>query len=521
MAESSITIDKNRLVQMGFRLKPVDSATRPGDVNTNQPPDNPQGALWAIGEQFTTKLLLLWTYMNEIRRVADATAFTNMAGALALVVEVIDTAKNPPTGATALAEVEFDIFAESPETGKHRLRVTEKVYDPKHLRSLREYQRLHDAGLRILHESALQQVVNAYERLIGDLIRWHLNYDPAAAPKNQTLTYQELLQFESIEEAQRRVVQSFLSEFLRTKTAPQQLDYFREHFNADVKAHFPKLAEFEEIVLRRHTIVHAGGVVTPEYLRRVRSLGNLPFKAGEEGAVIELTTEYIQSAWCIVYALGTILLHQIGRQSARDRKKKEEEEQADLFVVMYPFKALQEKIYEAADVILNYATKLRLATNTHDLMVKINLAQTLKWQHREEDMRNLLDPIDWKATSNRFRACAAALRNPDEFGELLSAAVRDKELSLEELYEWPVFSEVRTHSKFPEWVQAAFGGSTSPAHQTFVPSPINVNHKAVLADLLAGISRRGGLVFQSISDADSGSAPVQNNGKPEDEKSPS
>jgi hypothetical protein len=311
-------------------------------------------------------------------------------------------------------------------------------------------------------------------------------------------------------------VQSFLSDFLRNKSAPQQLEYFREHFNVDLKAHFPKMAEFEEIVLRRHTIVHAGGVVTPEYLRRVRSLANLPFQPGKEGTVVALEKEYIESAWSIVYALGTILLHLIGRQCARDRKNKEEEEQADLFVIMYPFRALQEKIYGAPEIILNYATKLRLATNTHDLMVTINLAQTMKWQHREEDMKMILAPIDWKATSNRFRACAAALRDPDEFGELLSAAVRDNELSLENLYEWPVFSEIRNHTKFPEWVQKAFGGSGSPPHQSFVPSLINFNHKAALKDIFDQLSPRAGFRIEAVEGPDSSDSHGRGNGKSAD-----
>jgi hypothetical protein len=497
MSETPQRNEKSNFLSMGFRLKPIDPDKEQETVADDNPQEAPQDCFRRIGDQFSTKLLLLWTYIREIGSVANATTFTNMASALALTFEVIDSAKQQSASTIPLAEVEFEIRAGDTENPADTLRLTEKVYEPRHLKSLQEYTQFHDAALRILHESALQQIVNAYERLIGDLIRWHLTYDPEAAPKDQTITYRELLQIETMDEAKRRVVQTVLSDFLRTKSAPQQLEYFREHFNADVKNHFPKMAEFEELILRRHTLVHAGGLITPEYLRRVRALKNLPYQPGTEGSIVELDRPYIESAWSIVYSLGTILLHLVAQQCARNRKRPDEEDQADFFVLHYPFKAIQERLYAAAEMILNYAKPLRLAKTTNDLMVKINLAQTLKWQQREDEAKALLQTVDWKATSNLFRTCVAALRDPDEFGDLLTAAVRDKDLSRESLYEWPVFTEVRKDSRFPEWVQQAFGGPDSPANERFPPSLLNFEHEAKLKEIMNYFKSRADAQLES------------------------
>ena len=340
-------------------------------------------------------------------------------------------------------------------------------------------------------------MVNAYERLIGDLIRWHLTYEPDAAPKEQALTYRELLQFESLDEAKRKVLQTFLSDFIRNKNTPQQLEYFQQHFNADIKSQFPKMPQFEELILRRHTIVHAGGIITPQYLRRVRSIKHLPFEPGPEGTLVELDKPYIESGWSIVSSLGTILLHLIARNSARARKAPEEENEADHFVIQYPFKAIQERIYPAAEMILNYAKPLHLAKTTNELMVKINLAQTLMWQDREEDALDLLQSVDWQSTSNVFRTCVAALRNPDAFADLLAAAVRDKELTLENLYEWPVFTNIRTDPRFPEWLQRAFDSSDSPIRERFPPALLTFEHEAKLKEIFDYLNSRGNLRIES------------------------
>ena len=506
-------MEKVKVINLGFRIKPIDSNETSKETENENSSESPQASFQYIGGQFTTKLLLLWTYMNEIGRVASDTRVTNMAGALALLVEIIDSAKTSPPSAKPLAEAEFRVIFESDEKKPTTFKLSGKVYEHQHLKVLMEHQRLHDAATRILYESALQQIVNAYERLIGDLIRWHLTYEPGEAPKDQSITYRELLQFGTMEEAQRKVIQSFLSEFLRTKTATQQLDYFREHFGCDLKANFPKMAEFEELVLRRHTIVHAGGVITPEYLRRVRSLGKLPFQPGQEGAIVELDKTYIESAWSTVYALGSILLHLIAKQCARDRKIKDEENQADNFVIMYPFKVIQEKVYDAAETILRYAMPLHLAKSTNNLIVTINLAQTLKWQDRDEEARALLEPIDWQATSNLFRACAAALRDPNQFGDLLTAAVRDKEIRLEDLYEWPVFTEIRKDSRFPDWIKQAFGGSDSPTTQRFAPSLLDFKRETTLTDLINLLDPKSGFKLERTTDISPDVDVQQNNGK--------
>ena len=79
MTEPKHETEPLKLLSMRFRLKPVDTIEASEKTSGKTPLEQPQLSFRHIGEQFSTKLLLLWTYMNEIGRVADATTFTNMA----------------------------------------------------------------------------------------------------------------------------------------------------------------------------------------------------------------------------------------------------------------------------------------------------------------------------------------------------------------------------------------------------------------------------------------------------------
>ena len=477
-------------VNVSFSITP---ATREGsrrDGDDAQPPVDKQASLRGIGDQFTTKLLLLWTYMKEIGQVAHATTFTNLTSMIVLILDVIDTAKLQSATLQPLAEVQFILEIGRGGEEKKTLRVTEKIYEHRHLRSLMDAGQFYDAARRILYESAIQQIVNAYERLIGDLLRWQLTWNPDAAPKDQTISYRDLLQFADLAEAKRRVIQNVLTDFIRSKSSSDQLEYFRKEFNADVRSHFPRLDEFSELVLRRHSIVHAGGLVTPEYLRYARSLKALPFDLPTEGTFFKLDQSYVESAWSVVYALGVILFHLLNRQYAKHNNAVEDEESGDTFMNHSAFRAIQQTIFPAAELILNYGSRLRLAKTTTDLMVIINLAQTLKWQGREDEARAVLEKTDWAATNNLFRLSVAALRDPENFPDLLIAAAREKSISLEDIYEWPVFNEIRRDERFSDWVQDAFGCPGSVSNEVFSPALLNFDHEASLTKFLETLTGR-------------------------------
>lgn len=61
----------------------------------------------------------------------------------------------------------------------------------------------------------------------------------------------------------------------------------------DLSSSFPDLPKFKEFILRRHAIVHAGGNVTSEYLRRARSINGIDVRNLKKGQRLPVDSQYV------------------------------------------------------------------------------------------------------------------------------------------------------------------------------------------------------------------------------------
>jgi hypothetical protein len=443
-----------------------------------------------IADRFATRVQLIWTFLKEIGTVADATSFTNMASVFVLLLEIADAAQGKDD-ADALAVCKLALGGTTDDGTPQAVEISAPVHEERHLKSLRERTKYHDAALRLLHESAVQQLVNAFEHLLGDIVRRHIFNNTGAASRDEKITYQELLEFSSLEEAQRRVVERQVTDFIRNNDTPQYFKYLKDSLGVDVQSHFPGLPRFRELVYRRHAIVHAGGLVTPEYLRRVRSLGVLKTLPAE-GRILDLPEAYITDSWDLVYALGITTLHLITRAEAKSRHDQDKEEEADYWLINAGYWAIEQQRYSCAEQIFGYASKLHLSKNSCQLTVLINLAQSLKWQKRDSECEALLAEEDWGATNSLFRFCAHVLRDEAEVSQHLTRAVADGELTLESIYSWPVFQGFRKRPDFSSLLDKAFGVGWKRPEETFPASLLDFKHDSTLDAILKHLAKVGG-----------------------------
>lgn len=437
-----------------------------------------------IAQDYITILQMLWKYMNSIGSVAQKTSITNLAS-LPIIFEEISAREKLAKEEKPIAAVAFKIVLRGANGEEETKEIKSKVFEIEHLRVLQEFSQYYNAALRILNETALQQIINAYEKLLGELLTWYLYTNPDAAPKEQNISYKDLLSFTSLEEAKRYVVDQEIENFLKRKDTDEQLKYLKNELKADLSSHFHKLNDFKEIMLRRHAVVHAGGIASAEYMRRAKKISKINLSDINEGEKLPLSARYIINAWNTLYALGVILLHLVARESARSKKSKQEEEQSDKFLTNAAFNCIKNKQYTSAELILSYANRLTLASDTSNLMVIVNLAQTYLWQNDQEKCDELLNTRDWRAYSSTFQLCVAALRDETElFKTLLSEMAVKKAISITELCEWPVFRLMRGKNEFKEWVKEAYGREISTVTELFKPKLINTSPSETLTALI-------------------------------------
>ena len=441
-------------------------------------------------QQFATRLQLLLTYRREIGKVAAATSFANSVGIFALLSEMAEASRQG-NDADALASFSLDLICEDDDGGHHRISTSGPIYEQHHVTAIANRIKYNDAALRLLHETSVQQLVNSYERLLGDIARSHIFENTHVLGRARTLTYREILEFRSLDEVKRAVVEAETTNLIRNHDTTERLKWLREHVGADVRSQFPDIDAFRALELRRHAIVHAGGIATSEYRRRLKALGEDEVAA--EGTPLLLSSEYIARAWDVVYALGIVTGHLASVARARALGDVEQQAIADGQLNTAAVWAIDQRRYEAAQTILEYARKRTLSRTMHQLMVLVNLAQTYKWQGRGKDCRDLLRSQDWEATSDGFRLCVAVLEDEDA-EQYLVRAVRSGNITLAQLYEWPVFRKFRERDGFSATIERVFGPDARPPLEKIPASLLDFSHEDTLRELLrhlAELSKEG------------------------------
>jgi hypothetical protein len=84
------------------------------------------------------------------------------------------------------------------------------------------------------------------------------------------------------------------------------------------------------------------------------------------------------------------------------------------------------------------------------ICVQVNYWQSLKWQGKlGNEIKKEIETIDLEGKSNRIRmAIYALLDKKEDFFRVAKATLKSKEISSNELQEWPIFKEMRQDPKF-------------------------------------------------------------------------
>jgi len=436
-----------------------------------------------ICHRFTTVLQMLWKYMHEIGPVAEAASISNFLSMPLLIEELTERQNNASSDETPLAIFNLEITLEGKKKDK---KIHEKIpiFEIKHIERTRKLQEYHNAALNILHETALQHIINTWEKMLGDILAWRLRICPESATKNKEIKYSDVLSFESFNEVKEHIISKEVEDFIRKKSLEEQLEYFKKECKADISSNFPRLFELREAMLRRHAFVHTGGMATNEYLSKVKKIRKWKDPSIKAGTPLELKPSYIKNTWSIVYSAGVALIHLVATEYYRNIGKKDKADTADEFLINESFTNIQNNQLEAALEILKYAKKLKLATNTNDLMVLINLAQTYKWMNKEKECNELLKSYDWESCSSDFRLCVSALKNDiKEFKKQLKITASEKRLKAGDLFEWPVFRLLRNKEDFDKWVCEAFNISSYDRSKLYAPKIIDFNHEETVNEI--------------------------------------
>lgn len=431
--------------------------------------------LHQIGHNFTTVLQMLWKYINSIGLLAESTSNTSMATVFILLDEIEKIEKTK--SGKHIAEINVKLIGKDKDGNQKNEDKTIKIFDKEHLSKIIEFNNHNRAASTILHDTAIQQLINAWEKLLADLVNWFYTNNPDRISNQKHISFNKLLQISDLDELKQTIIDSEIKSFLGENTTQEQIKFFDDNFKTNFKSFFHKFDQLIFIIYVRHLIVHYGGIVTKEFETKIGKLKNIKHSLiVTRGEKIELTPEFIKNSWETIYLAGVLLVHRIAKNQTPHQI-----EILDNFLNNSAFANIQKEQFTSAVSILEYADSIHIAKTRIFWSVKINLAQTYKWQGENEKFQKVIDDIDIDAANSRFQLCVAALTEDSEtFVFKLNEVSINNLVTVSELYEWPVFSKMRENPEFNKWVEDAYGCKLSKLQALLQPKLLDLSPKSTI-----------------------------------------
>ena len=240
---------------------------------------------------------------------------------------------------------------------------------------------------------------------MANIISIYYRYNEDKISKENVLNYNQILQFSTLDEVKKAVIDCEVRSFLK-KSPSEQLSEFKKIFGVDFRSKFSDYDSLLELIYTRHLIVHGGGIVNNDYLNKVKHLKDRTLKDLQTGKRLVTNAKYIIDSWKKLYVAGVILTHQI---IAKCYPTLHEENDNTLNNAAYHNIKLEQ--LDAALSILEYAEGIRIHDTNIKWILKLNLAQTYKKLGNDEACEKLLNASEWKVASSKFQLCVNSIND--------------------------------------------------------------------------------------------------------------
>lgn len=310
-----------------------------------------------------------------------------------------------------------------------------------------------ETAVELLPRTFLVSFVSVYDAYLGRLIKTLLETRPEILESSERqLSYKQLAQFDSIDTARSRIIESEVESILR-QSHSDQFKWLEKKFNIKLTSGLASWQTFIELTERRNLFVHTHGVVSSQYVNVCESHScELSCKAGD---TLEASPKYLVTAYKCLYEIGVKLSQVLWRKLCP-----KELESADMALNDISYDLLSEEKYDLSTRLLEFAVKIlpRHSSDSYRRMFVINLAQAYKFSKREKEAAELLDKDDWSACSDNFAICVAVLRDDFDSAAMIMRRIGTSGLVLEQQYlDWPVFKLFRESDQFKKTFLEVFG----------------------------------------------------------------
>lgn len=305
---------------------------------------------------------------------------------------------------------------------------------------------------KVLPESLFVSLISQYDSFTNNLLKILFELRPEYINNSEReLTFSQLVEFKSIEEAREYIIEKEVETVLR-KSHSEQFDYLEKKLGIPLRKNLPVWQTFVEITQRRNLFVHCDGIVSNQYLKvcKESKCDTSKIKVGQR---LNINTKYFNQAYECIYELASKLTHTIWRKLLKEDIKK-----ADQKLNSICFDLLNNNQLRLANVLLEFAVKQnKHFNNSSKNMFIINKALSLYLNSKGEEAKKIMQGKDWSASSDDFKLANFVITEEyDNVYALMRKIGNDGEVDRENYRSWPLFFKLRGIDKFKQTYKDIF-----------------------------------------------------------------
>ena len=302
-------------------------------------------------------------------------------------------------------------------------------------------------GVSALPAALLMSIVATFDSSVADIVRAMLTLKSNTFQVGEkTIPLGEVLQASPIDEIKAKILDDEIYQFSRG-SHEDQVKYIEKVFHINIIEHWKRWPDFVEVFERRNLIAHGEKSFTERYVAICKKHNH---KGSEKvlGARIELSFDYLKQANEILLEFAILLVFSLWRKHFAEQK-----DEAFSAVNQTAFELIRSHEYTVPIRVLEYVLSLKnveAAESTRRMMV-VNLASAYAHSGNNDKCAQILDGVDWSASSDNYKICVAALKsNLKEVCRLMPLVEAAGSVTKSDIREWPVFDFVRDK---PEVIQ--------------------------------------------------------------------
>lgn len=306
-------------------------------------------------------------------------------------------------------------------------------------------------AMRLYPCNMVVSFVSMYDAFLGNIIKAIYKTVPDQLKDcNREISINEILQFESIDDAKERIIEKEVESVIRNSHS-EQLDWFKNKLKCPFKD-FATYGQFIEITERRNLFVHTDGIVSRQYISVCKENGVDEISKIKVGDKLDVTPDYLTRCYNVLFEVGVKLGIIVWR------KLRKGDEKADYYLNTICYNLLKQERYGLAKTMLHFATDVIKNPANEEVrrMFIINKALAYYLSGEKNTCKAILDKEDWSASTGMFQLAIEVLKeNYKLAADKMESAKSDFDSSA--YYEWPLFNVFRESDEFKSKYEELFG----------------------------------------------------------------